>query len=725
VHPFLLFFLLPSCPRGSPNLAAGKPVASYLVRNDPRVVTDGRFAPEGGPWETPGDSTVLTNPDAFVRVDLGELRRVDTLVLQGDSDDLYPIEGSLDGTVWRLLWEAPVVAGRPGLRSRWFVLPRPAEVRFLRVRASGGDDRYSVSELGAYCGLPEVWPPQPIGPGRSAPMNEGRMVAIKGALALLGALVLCAGMVLRRMRGLGSWLRLFDVLLAGMGIFALLCWFNLGHEELGRDRQLSERYHYYIGAKYFRELRYTRLYQCTAVAEMEQGLTEAVAQRKMRDLGTNLLGGTQTITADPTICTRHFTPERWEAFKADIAFFRSYQTADSWAHWQEAHGYNATPVWGILGGFLANRYPAGQRFHLLGLSPRGVPYIDLLGALDPILLCVLGAAIVWAFGWRTACVAALYFGTNYPARSLWNAGAYLRMDWLAASIIGICLVKRGKMAGGGAALTYGALLRIFPGFIVFGLIGKAVARMIRERRFVVAPEHWAFAKGSLAALVILVPLSAVEGGGRFGLDAWIGNTQDMGFVQNSRKHLQTPLTNNMGLKTVVAFQYQTRASAIGPTMGDDPFQIWKARRRAVFEHRKVLFCFLVGGFMVLLGWAAAEHEDWVALALGVGMIVMAADLTSYYYSFGLAFGLLHSKRAWTGVLTCLLGSVPCLLAATPWWAWDDERYTWLSLAYVLAVVGLTGAMGLQARRRATQAGKSGAFLEATEPSAVVAVAGKG
>jgi hypothetical protein len=711
LHSVLLFALLQTCPAGNPNLVQGKQVASNLIRNYPNVIADGRLAQEGSWWEMPGVSVTLTSPEAFVGVDLGEVQEIRALVVQGDNNDVYHVDGSEDGNEWQALWNAGPVEGQ-GLRTRWTALPQPGRARFLRVRGSGGDGFFSVSELAAYCQVPAIWPPKlflppPLAWWNPAAVwhwiNNDRMVGIKGTLALLGALLLVVGILLARMGRPNYLRRLRDGLLAGMGLFAVLCWWNLGHYHFDNYLHIWEHYHYYIGAKYFRELRYTRLYECTAVADMEQGFGERVKQRQMRNLETNHLEGTQGIIADPTQCTRHFTPARWSQFKTDVAFFRGQMAGDTWANSQKDHGYNGTPVWGIVGGILANLYPAGERFYFLGLSERGVPYIAILGALDSIILCVMWAVIVWAFGWRTACVAALYWGTNYPARYWWNGGAYLRMDWLVASMIGICLVKRGKMAGGGAALTYGALLRIFPGFIVFGLIGKVLARMVRERRFVLAPEHWQFAKGCVAALVVLVPLSAALGGGgqKLGLDTWVGGSRDpVGFVQNSQKHLHTPLTNNMGLKTVVAFEYGTRAHVTRNMALEDPFQVWKAARNAAFEHRKVFFLLLVVGFMVLLGWAAEKQEDWVALALGVGMIPVASELTCYYYSFGLAFGFLYLKRPWAGAAACLLGAVSCAITAVPMWAWDDERYTWISLAYFLFIIGITAVMGWQAHREA-------------------------
>src|SRR5207237_8319873 len=119
-------------------------------------------------------------------------------------------------------------------------------------------------------------------------------------------------------------------------------------------------------------------------------------------------------------------------FKRDIAWFESRFSLEFWNNSQKDHGYNSTPVWTIVGSALANLAPASDR------------QIFLLGLLDPTLLLLMWGFVVWAFGWRTAAVAALIWGTNFPARYWWNGGAYLRMDWLATAVIAICLLKRGR-----------------------------------------------------------------------------------------------------------------------------------------------------------------------------------------------------------------------------------------------------------------------------------------
>ena len=682
-----------ACPPG--DLAFHKPVQGDQLRGFPGVVADGNLAFEGSWWDQPAFTVVLTTPQAFLLIDLQQDTEVRALVLQGDNNDVYHVEASLDGASWREIWAARPLVDKMGLRTRWIQLPGPQAAHYLRVRGTDGDGFFSVAEVRAYCQVPSEWPPKLVAPPPLRWWNPAVlwhaidndvMVAIKGTLAGLGTILLIWGWWLRRRGQPDAHKKLRDYLLGGMGVFSLLCWWNLFHYHFDGYLHVWEHYHYYIGAKYFRELGYTRLYQCTAAADIEQGYGQRVAHRQIRSLVTNHLEPSDAIVADPTLCTRHFSQKRWEQFKADIGFFRSQFSLDRWDESQHDHGYNGTPVWGIMGSALANLAPPGKPI-------LGTRYINILGLVDSLLLLGMWGVVMWAFGWRATCVALLYWGTDFPARYWWNGGALLRMDWLFWSVVGICLVKKNKLAGGGAALTYGALLRIFPGFIVVGIVVKAAARMVRERRWVLSKEHWQFAKGCIAAMAILLPLSAaVAGGGhRLGLDAWFGLKADdgsvieQGFVQNSAKHLKTPLTNNMGLKTVVAYRHDQRARLTRNYSLSDPFEKWKDERNGAFERRKILFALMVVGFLVLLAWATEKTEDWVALCLGAGLIPVATELTCYYYSFALVFGLLWVKREELGIWTLALSAATCAIPSI--WRWDDESYTWMSLCYVAFAIG--------------------------------------
>ena len=462
--------------------------------------------------------------------------------------------------------------------------------------------------------------------------------------------------------------------LSVLGVVGFGCWWELGQFHYPTYIQVHEHYHYYLGAKYFPELGYTRLYECTAVADVEAGLRRQVVSRLIRDLTTNRLASGADIISNPADCTDRFSAPRWEMFKSDVACFRSHRTPAVRSEALADHGYNATPVWAIAASLLIPERPANDADILF------------LALLDPLLILTMWGFVWWAFGWETTCIGMIWWGTNWLAAYLYTGGAFLRADWLALSVIGVCLVKRARPALGGFALTYAALLRVFPAFIIAGLVLKAAMRMWRLRTFRVDPSHRAFAMGSIAGAVLLLLLSfvVVGKGVNGGVQAWTA------FVANSEKHLATPLTNNMGLKTVLSFSPATRAAVIGNYWLDTPWDLWADNRHRVFQQRQPFFWVLVIAFVVLLARAVEAQEDWVALVLGTTLVPVVTELTCYYYSVFVLFALLWRKWPSSGAALCALSASTLLMPVI--FRNSDDAFTASSALTLLFVATLIGVM---------------------------------
>jgi hypothetical protein len=656
---------------GATDLIRAALVTSSATQGPLRAVQDIVLLQEGSAWDSPQALRFL-NPAARVSIDLRAARDLRYLVLQGDNNDAYAIEASLDGVTFRPLWTAPVYNEGIGLRTRFIALPKAESARYLRIRGVGGDNYYSLSELRAYCKAPKPWPLAlnlpPVKHGWYA-LDNDNMVIIKGWVAAFAVIVLLLQWLAR-----GRWKPLdigTDVTLALLGLFSFFAWWNLGHFHFDHYEHVWEHYHYYMGAKYAPELRYSRLYECTAVADSEDGFRARVKKRHMRDLAvTNELGPSDAILANPGLCKDHFTPERWKAFRDDIRFFRGRFSYERWDESQTDHGYNGTPVWGILGRIVAN---TGQ----LDWTK-----IRIVAWIDSGLLALMWAIVWWAFGWRPMCVALLWWGLDFPARFYWNGGSMLRYDWLFWLVTGICFLKKRWHFAGGMALTYTTLLRIFPGFVVAAIILKALARMVRLRRFVISRGHLRFAIGCVVAMAILIPASSWAAGG---LDAWPQ------FAQNSNKHLHTALTNNMGLKTALGYDPKTSAKFLRDSNLADPFSTWKAARSHFYAKREPILLALLLLFCVMLARAGDREPDWSAACLGTGLIVMASELTCYYYGFLLAYGLMWERRKVPGILVTALAAVTCYFPNKM--AWNDDHFTAMSLACAIAVILTTAWIG--------------------------------
>ncbi len=186
----LILLLLQACPQG--DLAYSRPAVGTGLNGAPSVVTDGILPAEG---TTLAPVAVALAERSQVTIDLGAPRTIRALVLQGDSDDVYHVQASPDGVTWHEIWAAPSFPGEEGLRTRFVQFPPQPDLRYLRVRGSDGDSLFSISEIRAYCEVPQAWPPVLV--ARPEPrlrpfylwwtkLNQAKMVDIKGIVALLG-----------------------------------------------------------------------------------------------------------------------------------------------------------------------------------------------------------------------------------------------------------------------------------------------------------------------------------------------------------------------------------------------------------------------------------------------------------------------------------------------------------------------------------------------------------
>jgi hypothetical protein len=409
------------------------------------------------------------------------------------------------------------------------------------------------------------------------------------------------------------WKKLVGV---SLGLAAICAYFN-GYPFATRAFTWAQYYHrwdqfhYYMGAKYFREMGYDGLYKCTAIAEDELGTVSweengrtqrldlkkelAHPDKKIRNLGgDNLLIPVGPVLEHPELCRDKFSPARWQDFKEDVRFFRLSSDKGYWTDMQTDHGYNPPPVWTVGGKLFASMYPAGHSFDLPVIGK--VIWLQILSMLDIAYLAGVFVLLYWAFGWRTFAVAAIFWGTQSSAPNYWTAGAFLRQDWLFFLVLSAAALRKRMPKLAGASLVYSGLLRVFPGLVVIAWLMVAGFHVWRhrhapDRRHAPLAAALAAVAGLAAAAVYFVhgnPVHAavagvaVAAGGvafyRFvaprmhlvhqkvlvgGIAAaavlvptsWAvaGTDSYQQFYEHTIKvHDHTPLTNHMGLRVLVA-----------------------------------------------------------------------------------------------------------------------------------------------------------------------------
>jgi hypothetical protein len=687
---------VPACPEGN-LLANKKPVKWQEVRRELSLLTDGSITPEGAQWDAQ-PAVIFDTAASTVTWDLGEITLVRSLAIQADANDTYTVWGSVDGEEYKVFGQIDPVPNH-GLRMRVLnVGGMPA--RFLRVGEGVGDSYYSISEVAAYCQVPSPFPPSMKvvdAPAAVVPpkklldyWDNDASARWQLIFAGLGILFLWWERKLSDAGRAAAKKRLRAALVGVMGVLAFLTYFNFGFFHFPNFIHGWDTFHYYIGSKYFKELSYERLYECVAIADSEEpGLRRRVELRKMTNLRTNLVETSADILAHPERCKQHFTAARWESLKHDLRYFRTLENARRWDDAQTDHGYNGTPAWNIAGTILSNLAPASRT------------QVLILDGIDCVLILLLSIMIWWAFGWRTLTVALIAFSTNFPSRWYWTGGSLLRWDWLFWMTAAVCLLKKERFFYAGMCLAYSTLLRIFPVFLFVAPLIAAVYHYVKHREL--EKRFLRFFAGTAVAVAILVPVSVVTAGGPQAYPA---------FIRNTIKHSETPLTNYMGLRTVVNY----RPSEVGRLMRNDqlvdPWSRWKDARLKSFHEARPLYVGIIICYLVLIGLAVRGVDPWVATALSATLIAFCVELTCYYYAFIIVVALLYAKHEVAGrwllavtAFTQFIGWAP--IQGMPDWlgkilpgSWRnaaalknfgmptglDEQYTWMALATLFGFV---------------------------------------
>jgi hypothetical protein len=502
-------------------------------------------------------------------------------------------------------------------------------------------------------------------------------------LTMAGALFLIYEVRARRLRE-RLRLRTRKTIAYVMTALAFLVYFdffnpNVRYEEYYHRHEL---YHYYLGSKFSKELGYLRLYECTMIAEIELGRGANVRKREVRDLRENLIKPVEStyIVKDPDQCKKHFTKDRWEAFKTDIEWFYKSAAGSYWEGMQKDHGYNPPPVWTMTGKFFGSFGPASDGFF------KALAGIDILFHIGIVLL------FRWAFGWRAMAVATVFWGCNAPANFYWTGGAFLRQDWIFLLVAALCLLRRRWFLLAGFALTWSMLLRVFPGLFILGvaiIIGIYLVQQIRKRGKAGGPkkladylhrDHWRFIAGCSLCLAVLIPASMMV---TEGPEAW------KNFYDHTLKtHSRTPLTNTMGLETMIEHNWAGRMRFTRDDNMDDPFAGWKQGRLDRFQQMKPVF---IGIILLVFGWTVWALRRtkllWVGLALSTPLVMSLTNVTCYYYSMCMvSCALVIARRQIGPPMLVTSGLSQILLYAPNGYYWVDDRYT--AQSYLFFAMGL-------------------------------------
>jgi len=408
-------------------------------------------------------------------------------------------------------------------------------------------------------------------------------------------------------------------LLVLLAVLAAATWVNYGAFHGPGFIHHWEQFHYVLGSKYFPELGYDGLYAASVAAQRESRPAMRL-QPSVRDLRTNRVEPAYRVLAQGAAVKARFSPERWRSFTRDNAYFLDHLGWGYLAGIRKDHGYNPPPSWT----FVARRIDAGM--------PVEAGTLGLLGVLDLVLLLVLFAFLGSTYGSRLACICLVVFGFGYAWRFYWIGGAFLRLDWLAALGVAVCMMKREHYRWAGLLIAYAGMVRIFPFALLLGPAVLTVRALVRKEDLGWA---WRLAQGVGLGIV----LCAVAGGftGR-GFSAWPE------FAANLEKHEGTWLTNNVGLANVVLYDADTMTRKDVDFSLPEPWLRWQAKMDRLRAGRKPWIYGLAGLYVLLIAAASWRARRDEAVILGIGAVFALTLLTCYYWAMLLLVPLRGGER---------------------------------------------------------------------------------
>ncbi len=457
-------------------------------------------------------------------------------------------------------------------------------------------------------------------------------------------------------------------------------------------------FHYYFGAKYSGEIDSSRLYHCALLAldEIDPELHEPV--RKLRSLShyRRVRKGWYLEHEGP--CKRHFEAERWEAFKRDIAAFDQGRRL-RWRGLLGDKGYNATPVWNMVGRFFAQRLP---------LQP--ILVSNVLGSLDLLLLAAAFGLVFFSFGLWGGALGLVMLGGTYALTATHIRGSFLRLDWLACLLGAFAAYEWKKPRLAGALLGYAAMVRIFPILFLFGPAVIAAREIVTKRRL----------RPDLRRLFVSVALTCALLFGATLIDDK-GPARWRDWLVKIELHTKDIANSRVGLEYLLQFRGETQSDDIRGADGKEgwrPHFVEKKQdtNRQMLPYRIALAVLTLAGLVYGM-WRLGDPV--LAMALSLPAVFVIVSPTFYYYCLTVPCAVVLAARSpkdrmCLGLLISLALWEIFFHASALLSDFDYYRFFMVSAALAAVNVGIIGALALRARRVGRAKEAAGGVVRQTE-----------
>ncbi|MCP4869376.1 MAG: hypothetical protein GY898_11740 [Proteobacteria bacterium] len=429
-------------------------------------------------------------------------------------------------------------------------------------------------------------------------------------------------------------------------------------------------YHYYVGSKYFGELSYFDLYAATLSADddyierrTKRGkrihdhfslIKKARDQRdyKNKPRAEIVEGFDRSVISE----------QRLLELGRDSRFIGKYMgfRSPGWHQTFKDLGYNPAPAWTLVGTPLSNVVPA--KF----------PQFLIITNSDVPLYLATFLLLWWAFGLRIASVMALWLCSAQLNEARFTGG-FLQYDWMCTTLSAIALYHRGWFKSAGVVLSWAAMTRVFPGFLVFGLILQAAIALARTRKLSgIKPAHMTFLLAFTLSCAGMFGASHLTGRGT---QTWLEWGDKI--TRHSSLHA---VTSNMRIGVGRLVIHQPRGKRYWSEVRGG-----KREKLAKTHDRKRKYQ-AFGGLLLLLALIRRKDLDAMILMLFLPFLLV---VTSRYYAsvWALLFVLGSAPRGSPdegkiSVAALVAGGVLLLDNAT-YYYWDRTTTSYFVINYVM------------------------------------------
>lgn len=417
------------------------------------------------------------------------------------------------------------------------------------------------------------------------------------------------------------------IVLAALSLFAFV---NFGSfRGNGGMIHTWEQFHFYMGAKYLKEVNSFDLYKAALIADRET-VNRVRGLQTIREIHTFEQIPVDQVFAETDRIKGNFSPERWEAFKKDWIVWT--QMPVDWNGVLNDHGNSNSPAWAIFATPIANLLP------LTHASQLAIAWIDMA------LLAGMIFMLYRTFGAKAASLAVIIWSCT-PLLFDYLAGSFLRWDWIFASALSLCFLKKKRYALAGGFLGYAIATKLFPLFFGVAWFFQAAVQIARTRK--ISKEQVRFGGAVVGTFAVLALVSTAM----FGTHAWVDYEERIAVAQKEKFY-----SIQYSLRTVFL---QAAASSPSEFASDwfFPREIKQARTDVEISDYRVAF-FLVQLLFTALVFALAARTDEVsAFALGPLLVYVWLIVNMYYWEMlaltALGFALRKDRLALPGVLWLL------------------------------------------------------------------------